>query len=163
MPRPRAWATTLINTNFAAVGDTLVADLLTGLTAADTITVVRLIINLRLWPSNFTDNFDGAGLLDVAIGVSAEEAFDVGSTSLPQPGTANSQPARGWLWRDRLVGIQNVQAIEHSRIVHDVRADVRSMRKVDRGVLYLHAVSAEAKLTYPDIQLTGIVRALCLT
>ncbi len=166
MPRPRAWADTLIDVPFTSSGAANNQDLLLTLTPSDTITVMRLVIHLTVGTQNFSDADDGATFVDMGIGVAAAEAFNVGSTALPDPNQAGDVPARGWLWRDRMVHIEVNTTAPVITLFHisEVRADIRAMRKVDRGILYLRMVAAEQSVgDFVPTNVTGIVRALVAT
>ena len=166
MARPRAWADTLVDVAFTTTGGVLIDNLLTPLTASDTVTAVRLIIHLHMVPQNLSDDIDGGTVVDMAVGVSAAEAFN--ANVLPDPNVAGDTPARGWLWRDRLIAVGNSVTGPPAHDVYygtEIRADVRAMRKVDRGILYLHLISGGMTVSgaYLPVAVIGIVRTLCLT
>jgi len=117
-------------------------------------------------PQNLSDNIDGGSVVDLAIGVSATEAFN--ANVVPDPGSPADTPARGWLWKDRLIAVGNSVTGPPAHDVYwgtELKADIRSMRKVDRGVLYL-AMQFDNTLvsgSFLPVSCIGIVRALCAT
>ncbi len=166
MARPLAWADSHIDATFTVTGGGFVADLLLGLAANDTITVIRLIIHLMAVPQNLSDNIDGGSIVTAVIGVSASEAFV--ANVLPDPGTPTEVPARGWLWKDRIIAVGNSVTGPPAHDVYygtELKADIRAMRKVDRGNLYLTMQSNNMAVSgsFLPISVSGIVRALCAT
>jgi len=116
-------------------------------------------------PQNLPDNTIGAVSVDLGIGVAAEEAFNAGV--VPDPDQASESPARGWLWRDRMVMVSNHitgPPVNDIFQVSEVRADIRAMRKVDRGILYMRSIARELNPTdFAPVRIVGIVRVLCAT
>jgi len=162
MPRGRAWGDTLFG-ELITSGNQFVSGLLSEMTPSDTITVVRLVGHLVISPSSLIAVADGTQALDVGIGVSAEEAFN--AAVLPDPNVAGDIPARGWLWRDRiLMGNARVAGLGENVVEYGhVRFDIRAMRKVDRGILYVSMFNSPIAGTPQSITVVGIIRALCLT
>ncbi len=166
MARPLAWADSLFNISLITEGAGNVSgDLLATLTPSDTITVMRLIIHLTLMPQNLSDNIDGTVAVDLGIGVAALEAFTAGV--VPDPDNPSETPARGWLWRDRMVMTANHitgPPAHDTYQVQEVRADIRAMRKVDRGVLYMRTIAREMNATdFAPVRIVGLIRVLCAT
>jgi len=87
------------------------------------------------------------------------------SGGIPDPNAAGDVPIRNWLWRERLtIIVENAGGTEDSaKQWPEVRFDVRSMRKVDRGRLYLSVIATAQTGTFASIRLSGIIRSLCLT
>ena len=103
-------------------------------------------------------------LVHVGIGVCSVEAFAIGGTSLPSPGTETDYPPRGWLYLAsslcyRAVGAGPIDIVRFA----EFQADLRAMRKVDKGVLFLTVVNSAALGASFTIGISGRVRALCLT
>ena len=162
--RPLAWGDTLFTgTQVTVAAQISPVNLLTQLTPSDRITVMRLVINLQLIPSNTAANGVGVQAVDLAIGVAAEEAFTAGA--IPDPNNSGDVPARGWLWRDRRgVAFQNSSGVVEDWFYPTINVDIRTMRKVDRGILYLTAFNSSVQGATPyDVDIIGIVRALCAT
>jgi len=162
--RPRAWGDNLID--IAMTGETQQSpvDLLSELVTSDTITVIRLVGHLSVVPNSITASTVMTCAVDLGIGVASIEAFNVAG-GIPDPNAAGDVPIRNWLWRDRLVAvIENAGGTEDSyKQWPEVRFDLRAMRKVDRGRLYLTVVPTALVGTYGALRLVGIIRALCLT
>ena len=166
MARRLAWADTHFDISLLTATGITGLNLLSTLEGNDTITVIRLIIKLYCLPQNLSDDLDGGAAVHMGIGVAANEAFV--ANALPDPGTPADVPARGWLWKDVMVA---VQANTTGPSAHDtywgteVHADIRAMRKVDRGILYFVADSQDIGVSgvYLPINVVGLVRALCAT
>ena len=157
MARERAWSTKLISDPFAVAGTQVIEDLLVILPIVTTATVVRIVLHLGISLSDPTDTSSGITQMDMAIGVCSNEAFVAGV--VPDPNVEADVPARGWLWRERL-WLPHTATVQHPM---DVHADLRAMRKVDRGILYLVSTSGNLQGTYGVPVLTGLVRSLVLT
>jgi len=159
MPRPRAWGDIIVDSSISA-GTPLNFNLLANLSATDTVTVVRLVG--RLWFSPLvSETGDGIMNVDMGIGVSAEEAFS--AAVLPDVDDPTEQPARGWLWVDRAVCLNNNTAGLERSTIAEIRFDIRSARKVDRGRLYLQIKPTLSAGSAFAVNTSGRVRALCLT
>ena len=163
MARPLAWADTLISAAISSGAGISALDLLADLAAADVKTVMRLVGHLNVGVTNGATTADGVQAIDVAIGVAASEAF-VGGV-LPDANVDTDVPVRGWLWRDRLtVARWNASGTVEDWNYAEVRFDIRSARKVDRGICFFTAFNSSiVGGTAYQVQLTGIVRALCAT
>jgi len=160
--RNRAWADTLFDVNIVSGAAAQNSDLLANAPAVDTITAVRILIRLEAWPP-LLSLVDGAMSFDVAIGVSSLEAFGV--NALPDPNTDNEYPPRGWLYIDRGF-VRNANSStgpvdQASPAV--MKADVRSMRRVDKGKLFLAMSASLLDGSGFDLRVAGRVRVLCLT
>jgi len=164
--RARAWADTLISASFPVVSSQVVVNLLTTLIPSDMITAVRLVIRLQCVPQNLSDDIDGGTTISFGIGVSALEAFT--ALVLPDPEIDADVPARGWLWKSVMLAVANSVTGPPAHDVYfgtTLEADVRAMRKVDRGVLYLSMRSTDNAVSgsYLPTAVIGLVRVLCLT
>jgi len=162
--RNRAWIDFNVDSNLAA-GAELVSDLLLNATVnLDTITVTRIIGRMLCLPSVVANNTVSAQIVSVGIGVSSNEAFNVGTTAIPDPNVANEAPPRGWLWKDRgvLVNQQDSGTVEAWHFP-EFRFDVRAQRKVDRGTLFIKFVNQDLLAGTTAIKIAGLVRVLCLT
>jgi len=159
MARPRAWGDTMFNVDFPVTATQSTTNLLSTLSVLDTVTAVRLVIHMQMVLGTPVETVDGVSILDLGIGVAASEAFNAGA--LPDPDQGGEQPARGWLWRDRLT----LTHVDQNSLIwsQELRADIRTMRKVDRGVLYLIMRSTLSAGVYVPFRGVGIIRALCLT
>ena len=160
MPRNRAWADTAVG---GIVGATpLIQDLLTSLTPSDTITAARLVGSIYMMGVDPESVRNGLVSIDIGIGVAAEEAFV--AAVLPDPDVNAEAPARGWLYKTRShVYEQNVGGSIQHAVPGIVMFDIRTMRKVDRGRLYITFKANLVEGTDFDIRMSGLVRALCLT
>jgi len=163
--RNRAWADLLVNTTLSSGGN-VVLNLLTNAPTVDTITAIRIISRLEA-RAVATDQVEGTQLVDIGIGVTSVEAFAGGITTLPSPVTDTEFPPRGWLYVARRVYQLGLPIISggggpiHTVAVFDF--DLRAMRKIDKGVLFLAATSTNVDGSAVSLSLTGRVRSLCLT
>jgi len=161
MARPLAWGDTTLDillvdgTNFTAL------NLLLNVTASDTISTMRIVGKLQVVPSSLSTAVDNISVVDLGIGVTSQEAF--AAQVLPDP-HANEQPPRGWLWKDRSAAVygNNSGTIE-SWNYPVMRFDIRSSRKVDRGILFLNGRSAFTVGVAFSWRLVGHIRVLCAT
>ncbi len=164
--RARAWGDAIIDASFPITQTQVIDDLLETLSPNDTITAVRLVIRLHCVPQNLSDNIDGGTRIDFGIGVAALEAFN--ANAIPDPDVAGDVPARGWLWRSTMIAVANSVTGPPAHDVYfgtTLEADVRAMRKVDRGKLYLVMRSGPTVVSgsYLPTAVIGLVRTLCLT
>ena len=165
MARPRAWGDTLVEFAIASAGVVSTPlNLLTTLSPSDTITVARLIGHLTVLPTSLISTGNHVTNIDMGIGVASIEAF-AATAGLPLPSIAADVPIRGWLWRERLtMAHHNDDGTEDSYVKWpEVRFDLGAMRKVDRGVLYFHAIVSLSGGTFVSITVHGLIRAMCIT
>ena len=152
------WVDTL-SANSLATGGVSRISLLGGLTAADKrgMTVIRLLIHIE--GSVLSPNVVlGHTVLWFGIGVASTEAFALGVTALPDPQTGADRPARGWLYRDFIMLRDNTAEGESTGGI--LRADIRAMRKVDDGELFLQIVNQNIESTGFSTQHQIMVRTL---
>jgi len=166
LARPLAWADTHFNVLFSAPAIPNPVNLLTTLQLNDTVTVIRLIVHMFCIPQNLSDDIIGGAKVDMAIGVTATEAFN--ANVVPDPGSPSEIPARGWLWKDVLLAVKASEAGPPAQDFYwgtELKADIRSMRKVDRGILYfaMEADDIAVSGAFQPINVVGLVRALCVT
>ena len=159
MRRRRAWADSVFLTNAFAPSGEIRTDLLAGLTSTETKTVVRIIggLNFEYAP---TDDTEGTNALHIVIGAASREAFDLGT--LPDADATADYPTQGWLYATTWLISQTVGATGLHRTNARVEFDLRASRKIDRGVLYMTLLNI-ASVGGRTLQVTGRVRALCLT
>jgi len=99
----------------------------------------------------------GYQMYDVGIGIASNEAFAVGVTGIPNVGTAADHPERGWVYRCRHI-VQDDTAIPMPIV--NVFKDIKSQRKLDRGVLYMTAESTAGFGTALTLRFMGLTRSL---
>ena len=164
--RSRAWADQLYSNLLTDGGELTITDLLTGLDAVETKTVVRLILAMTISIPALSEN-EGAQIIDVGVGVVSADAFAAGSTALPNPQTESDVPTQGWLYRTRGIVSQALPTggtpTAMWRETMTVNVDIRSGRKVDRGILYMRVLNSPQEGTAQSVRLTGISRCLVLT
>ena len=156
--RNRAWADTLIDVGLVDAAAQQSSDLLANAPVTDTITVVRILVDLYGFFHTPSPTVVGAQAIDVGIGVTSFEAFTANAT--PDVNTDNEYPPRGWLYLTRAVIARYPE--EASEPVH-IQADVRSMRRVDKGKLFIALANNSVDGIVQGIHVVGRVRVLCLT
>ena len=157
--RRRAWGDTrLAGFALAANGESR-SDLLVGLSGVDTKTVVRIIGGITVYvPVN--NNVETEAAIDVVIGVASREAFDLGT--LPDADAVADYPTQGWLYAATKIVFMTTGSVEQTRSPVTFDFDLRASRKIDRGVLYMTILNTSLQ-GGNSIEITGRVRALCLT
>ena len=154
--RRTGWLDTLVAFSTSSGSQSNVS-LLGPMSTVDTIgkTLTRILLHLYFYkqaPLN-----DGHQVVDVGIGMAAQEAFT--GNILPDPDTALDEPERGWVWRDRIIVPQDASNVNNPM---EVRADIRSQRKLDNGELYFIMDNNPGDGTAFTVETTGLIRALCL-
>ncbi len=161
--RNRAWADTRMAGLAMVAGTPIRFDLLADAPNVDTLTAVRIVGDVTVQYTVSVTVTDSLSIVDLGIGVSSNEAFAVSSSlGLPKPSVTSAFPPRGWLY----VASQPVfEKAESTGIIHHAarfQFDLRAMRKVDKGTLFLTMEQANITLG-GSMQVTGRVRVLCLT
>jgi len=92
------------------------------------------------------------------------QAFSTGVSATPDSDDSSAYPARGWLWRDRVVVERAVGAgpVDYHHGT-EVRFDLGAMRRVDKGKLILTMKPTLNHGTIFNTKVTGIIRVLCAT
>ena len=165
MARRRAWADHQFSGGTVlSAGVPTRADLLANVpTQYDTITVTRLIVDFWCFagPSN---EVEGLARVSCGIGVTSAEALAAGVVS--DPSVVTEYPPGGWLYVAELPAAQALPTggtpVTMWRQDAHFHADIRAMRKVDKGKLYvnLENTTISGALT---LFVIGRIRALCLT
>jgi len=160
--RNRAWADTRYKGEAMVAGTDVITDLLVNAPVVDTLTAIRIVGELVFAYIVTNTLSDSDSIVDVGIGVTSADAFPTPS-AMPDPASDSSYPPRGWLWvATGYVG----QALTASTGVFNTNAvfkfDIRAMRKIDKGKLFLRAAQANINVG-GAMELTGRVRVLCLT
>ncbi len=157
--RNRAWADTIVEEVLVATGGTFQLDLLADAPVSDTLTAVRIVLDIEAGTS-ITGGGDFTNLVSLGIGVSSVEALSAGGASLPAPNVTDEYPPRGWLYiASKLAWTTSAQTARRNAIF---QADLRSMRKVDKGRLFMRIVNLNMT-GMESINVYGRVRVLCLT
>lgn len=161
--RNRAWADTRFNVGALVAGTPQIFDLLAGAPTVDTLTAVRIIGDLEFqYTPNLTVS-DSLSVVDVGIGVCSTEAFSSGFDALPRASDSANYPTRGWLYVSTRPVTQLVTA--DTGIIDRVarfQFDLRAMRKIDKGILYLEMEQANI-IIGGVMNVVGRTRVLCLT
>jgi len=103
------------------------------------------------------DSGEGSQFIDVGVGIVSQEAFDAGA--IPDAGTTDDFPVRGWIYRCRhkLHGFASDQAATDVRTVF---RDLRAKRRLDNGVPFIQFQNSPLSGAASSIQIVGITRAL---
>ena len=162
--RPRAWADLLFNIGILNNTNMVPLDILFDLGASrlSVITVVRLVAQFAVVGELPLQVATGTSRIDVGIGVATVEGFDGGATTTPQPDVSTEYPIRGWLYATTKV-VFNTNNSGSLSAFPQWEVDMRAMRKIDKGILYLAAANNNADGDAINVRLIGRVRALCLT
>ena len=164
MARPRAWADLILNqTMIGGGGQMTPLDILfdLGIVRLDTVTVTRIVGSLMVVPDGSGMGPQGSQRVDVGIGVAGADAFSFGVTGLPNPAASDQYPPRGWLYVTTQVARQD--ALDNNAQFPRWNFDVRAMRRIDKGILFLAATNSLVIGSAGTLRLVGRVRALCLT
>jgi len=159
--RPRAWSDTRIEISALVAGAEQSVDLLEDMPTLDTRTVIRLIGDLWFMISPNSTIVDSLSTVDIGIGVSSAEAFTIAGAALPNPGLPTQFPPRGWLYVNTQPVIQQAESVGVLNYLAHFKFDLRAMRKVDKGVLFLRMQQANV-ITGGSMRVIGRVRTLCL-
>jgi len=167
MVRNRAWADTVLSGGQIVDEQSSLTNLLLNAPTVDTLTAVRIVLDLVVIQGMDEPVADKSNNIHVGIGVASTEAFAQGINALPEPVAANEYPPRGWLYVNSqptfLRAYRETAAVVGGYIrAAEFKADLRSMRKIDKGILYL-VVQNFGVLGTADVDLWGRVRVLCLT
>jgi len=162
MPRNRAWVDSVFSSRQVVDEGNNLTNLLVDASTVDTLTAVRIVVDLTCL-HDVAMAADATNFVHVGIGVCSTEAFAQGVNSLPEPQFQDQYPPRGWLYvASKPVTQAVITATGFTRTHAHFSADLRSMRKIDKGILFL-LVQNTGVLGAQDIDLWGRVRVLCLT
>jgi len=159
MARKSTWVDTLVDTTVSNNGQTQLS--LTGDLEANEkrgLTLARTIIHLFGLPAAI-GIADGVQTMDLGIGVIEPDAAVAGA--LPDVDDAGDQPGRGWVWRDRIIMVDETPA-ENFYIPIELKYDIRSMRVLYHNTLLLIIDSSPQQGVAFTMDLTGIIRCMFL-
>ena len=158
--RLMSWADTRIPGTALVVGTPIELNLLANAPTVDTLTVVRIVIDVHVAYLINVTSTDSSSMVDLGIGVTSGEAFAVGGTALPKPSATTEYPPRGWLY----INSQPVQELVATEGVQrdnaHFKADLRAMRKIDKGILFLTMENFNV-VVGGAMSVFGRVRVLC--
>ncbi len=155
--RQTDWVDTVVDLTIGS-GSQANVSLVTGLAPVNLrgITLGRTLVRLTLNSATIAGAF-GAQSVNAAIGVTSQEAFAAGV--LPDPDVSGDKPSRGWIYRDHVGVGQNGVG---SPVIFDMRADIRALRKLENGELFLIVTSDPVTGTAFTVECRGLVRALMI-
>jgi len=155
MPRMTDWIDTLFQLQPASGAQANIS-LITGAAPINMrgVTLIRTIISIGICSQTVAGAY-GAQAVDLAVGITSQEAF--AATALPDPNAATDKPSRGWIWRTRRMVTQNSAG---SPVHVDVIADMRGARKIENGELFLVVNNSAVVGTAFTVEVSGLVRVL---
>jgi len=163
MPRSRSWADLRLAGESLVAGTDILKDILSDAPTSDTLTIVRLVVDLEAHYIITNTITDSDSVVDVGIGVVSAEAFAAGVGAIPDPALSTGYPARGWLYiATKYVGQALTTSTGMFNTNAQFQADLRASRKVDKGKVIIRIANANINVG-GAMQVTGRVRALCLT
>ena len=157
MARKTIWTDSILNSNLAS-GSTGISNLMQNVAVADTVgvTIARLILRIEYAPFMSNDT-DGSQMVHLGIGMVSEDAFN--ASAVPDPGTAGEEPVGGWLFRETVSVMNKGTTMPHVALM---RADIRSARKIDKGILVMIIENVGVENTSFAVREIGLIRCLCL-
>ena len=157
MARSTSWIDILVSLQCVDGGDEA-ETLTTGTSVVDTrgMTLIRTILRLDMFLTSVAGAY-GAQRIALGIMIASQEAFATGITARPDPRTAADFPPRGWIYRNAVAVSQNGVS---TNFVTTVTADIRGVRKVEKGELILIVQSDALVGTAFTTNVRGIVRCL---
>jgi len=159
--RPRTWNDVRVNQIVAAGGSSVPVDLGINLAARDVKTVVRIILDLCVFPDDRNAAIDGVAQIECGIGVASLEAFT--AQVVPNPRSQSEYPALGWLYvNSRCLIFNNSSGTIESWDFPQWHADIRANRKVDKGRLYFTWDNTTADAAGISVTMVGRIRSLFL-
>ena len=160
MPRTPYWIDTVVGVQATAGAGGVVLDLDNMATQSESrgTTLIRCLAHLFV-ASSVEGGVTGQAIAHLGIGVASREAFALGISGVPDPATESERPPRGWIWRDAAM-VREISGSVTGAFV-DLKVDVRSMRKVDDGRLFLRIEPIVLSGTGFVVQIAGLVRCLC--
>ena len=156
--RATVWQDTLVGVDMATGTQALISlagDLLPTDTAG--MTLVRTIMCYTMIASA-PHAVSGWQSIDLGIGAASQEAFAAGI--VPDPNTRDDQPQRGWVYRCRHEVLDELSGSALSIAPVIVNKDIRSMRKIENGELYLVINNSPVEGTTFNVRTRGIIRCL---
>ncbi len=155
--RQTQWVDTLLDSQLAVAGK-LESTLMTGLDPQDHAewTLIRLILCYNLG-AIIPGVAVASNLFDIGIGVASAEA--IAATALADPEVATDFPQSGWIYRCRHRLLDDAA---EGRGTLEIYRDLRAMRKLSRGSLFITATNTADTSGGFAIVLSGLIRALYL-
>ena len=156
MARRTKWEDTLVQQSIANGGSamqTLMGNVTPNESEGETLT--RCIGELSLFA--VAAGAFGVQRIDLGIGIASQEAFAAGVVS--DPTTADEEPSRGWVYRQRCVVAQNGAGMNP---IYRCTFDIRAQRKIDGAELFITFDNRDETGTTFLVAVSGLVRCLFL-
>ena len=158
MPRHSYWVDTLVDMNIASGSRAMIRLGSLDLVFLDsrTATVIRTIVDLWLVSATVAGAW-GASEDWYGVGVTPSQAFNAGVANVADPFIQDEHPTHGWLLKSMCVSSQNGTGTPVAVHCH---ADIRAMRKVENGVVFLTvAYEPMVGMAFP-LEVRGLIRLL---
>ena len=118
-------------------------------------TLVRIIYHMY-YQANAPGAVNGTMSIDVGIGLASDDAFSAGA--LPEASVAADFPSSGWLYRDRVIVMDSIDAQDQAPV--EIYRDLRVQRKLERSSLYaMHELGSRLGTSF-NVNVMGIIRVL---
>ena len=159
MARKPFWEDSALDFTVADDADSLTS-LVGGLSEDERrgMTIIRTIVAIQIAPF-VTSGVVGTMSVDLAIGNVNQQAFTAGAGSMPDPVINSERPPRGWIWKTRTAVVDDATTAMPLTFIN---ADIRSKRKVDAMIPYLHVAPFSRSGTEFTIKVSGLIRVLYL-
>jgi len=158
---PRLWEDTGVAMSLSVGSTASKLSLVSSIvdTRYNQMTLLRTIIGLDV--ARFThDSGEGSEQVSLGIGIASPEAFNT-ALALSDPEVDADFPTRGWIWRGRY-RIYGFAADQPAVFNARVDLDLRSMRKLENGIMYFAAQSSTVEGTSSLSRVSGLIRQLWL-
>jgi len=156
------WSDVLEQATLAS-GANRITNLAAQLEDTDVKTCIRLIVELEFLADQVNE-VENTQLVDIGVGVASVEAFGIGVTALPAVDVVTQYPPMGWLYIARSYELQTLPTGGTPTAMYrhpaTFKADIRTARKVDRGILYINYKSTPFGGTAIILDVIGRVRSL---
>ena len=158
MARHMFWADTLVNMNIASGSRLMIrlGSIDEVFLNSRTATVIRTIVDLWVHSATVAGAW-GTSEDWYGIGVTPTQAFNGGVADVADPFIQDEHSTRGWLLKSMCVSSQNGTG---TPIVTHCHADIRTMRKVENGVVFLTVAHEPVSGTAFPLEVRGLVRLL---
>ena len=118
-------------------------------------TIIRVIYHMWFLP-NSPGAVNGVEQITLGIGIASDDAFSAGA--IPEADTAADFPMSGWMYRDRLLVVDSIDAKDSPAV--ELYRDLRVSRKMERGSVYVTHESDGFVGSAFTVAFSGIIRVL---
>ncbi len=122
-------------------------------------TITRMLFRLFGFESSLNEGL-AMSTVYMGVGIASQEALALGETALPDINVFSDRPRLGWYTRDHMMVPSSSASVIAPIPLGVIRSDVRSMRKLENGELYLTMASSTVLGLGFDVAIRGLVRTL---